>query len=79
MKAKYKNTGTKEFPFYTITFNDEYYCATDDVLKAKNLVRLLTIPVVVGRSEQCCDKCGSEYYHRYKCVNTKCENCIIND
>jgi len=39
----------------------------------------LRIHDVVGRSEQCCDKCGSEYYHTYKCVNTKCENCIIND
>lgn len=46
MKAKYKNTGTKEFPFYTITVDGEYYCATDDVLKAKNLVRILTIPIV---------------------------------
>lgn len=41
-KAKYKNTGTKEFPFYTITVNDNYYCGTDDVFKAKNLVRILT-------------------------------------
>lgn len=39
---------------------------------------LLNIDSVVGRSEQCCDKCGSEYYHTYKCVNTKCENCIIH-
>lgn len=23
-----------------------------------------------------CD-CGSEYYHTYKCVNTKCDNCVI--
>jgi|TARA_R110000850_G_scaffold276330_1_gene418139 hypothetical protein len=65
MKSKYKNTGTKEFPFYTITVDGEYYCATDDVLKAKNLVRILTIPVVVGQSEQLrkcdVDKRGNEY------------------
>lgn len=26
-----------------------------------------------------CDLCGNELYHTYKCVNTKCDNCIIND
>jgi len=45
----------------------------------KWLEEQLSIHNVVGQSEQCCDKCGFEYYHTYKCVNTKCENCIIND
>jgi len=40
--------------------------------------QILLLFDVVGQSEQCCDKCGSEYYHTYKCVNTKCENCIIH-
>ncbi len=46
---------------------------------AKTIMQALRIHDVVGRSEQCCNKCGSEYYHTYKCTNTLCENCIIHD
>ena len=58
--------------------HDEWYGWFEEAFD-KGYAEALRIHDVVGRSEQCCDKCGSEYYHTYKCVNTKCENCIIND
>jgi hypothetical protein len=41
-----------------------------------HLEQLLIHSVVVPKGTLC--ECGSEYYHTYKCVNTNCENCIIN-
>ena len=76
MKAKYKNTGTKEFPFYTITVDGEYYCATDDVLKAKNLVRILAIPVV-SKSFYC--ECDAPLEIQYGAgLIIYCDNCGKN-
>jgi hypothetical protein len=73
MKAKYKNTGTKEFPFYTITVDGKYYCATDDVLKAKNLVRILTIPFIVVSSYSICTDTNKEC--EYNCSGLCKERC----
>jgi hypothetical protein len=50
---------------------------TDSLIEELN--EQLLLYNVILQSEPCCDKCGSEYYHTYKCVNTKCENYIIND
>ena len=49
---------------------------TNIVRLVAELEQLLIHSVVVPKGTLC--KCGSEYYHTYKCVNTKCTNCIIN-
>jgi hypothetical protein len=40
-KVNVRNRGSKEFPFFQVFVNGREYCATDDLLKATTLRKLL--------------------------------------